>query len=105
MAELFHRVARPAILAASRSDGLRRTAERLPVTRDVVHRFVPGETVADVLNSVAQLRDSGRMVSIDYLGEDTTEVEDADKTVRAYLELLDALGTRDEDRSTPVRPL
>ena len=30
--ELFHRVARPAILAASRSDGLRRTAERLPVT-------------------------------------------------------------------------
>ena len=55
--------ARPAILAASRSDGLRRTAERLPVTRDVVHRFVPGETVADALNSVAQLRDSGRLVS------------------------------------------
>ena len=69
----FHRVARPAILAASRSDGLRRTAERLPVTRDVVHRFVPGETVADALNSVAQLRDSHRLVSIDYLGEDTTD--------------------------------
>ena len=78
----FHRVARPAILAASRSDGLRRTAERLPVTRDVVHRFVPGETVADALNSVAQLRDSRRLVSIDYLGEDTTDVEDAETTVR-----------------------
>ncbi len=98
MAEIFHRVARPAIMAASRSDGLRRTAERLPVTRDVVHRFVPGETVSDALNSVAQLRDSHRMVSIDYLGEDTTAVEDAEKTVRAYLELLDALGTRDESR-------
>ncbi len=105
MAELFHRVARPAILAASRSDGLRRTAERLPVTRDVVHRFVPGETVADALNSVAQLRDSRRMVSIDYLGEDTTEVADADKTVRAYLEMLDALGTRDEAADAAVRPL
>ncbi len=105
MAELFHRVARPAILAASRSDGLRRTAERLPVTRAVVHRFVPGETVSDALNSVAQLRDSRRMVSIDYLGEDTTAVEDAETTVRAYLELLDALGTRDETRSTSVRPL
>jgi len=102
---VFHRVARPAILAASRSDGLRRTAERLPVTRDVVHRFVPGETVADVLNSIAQLRDSNRMVSIDYLGEDTTEVEDADKTVRAYLELLDALGTREEAAGITVRPL
>jgi proline dehydrogenase len=105
MAELFHRVARPAILAASRSDGLRRTAERLPVTRGVVHRFVPGETVADALNSVARLRDSRRLVSIDYLGEDTTKIEDAETTVRAYLELLDALGERDEPRSSTVRPL
>ena len=105
MAELFHRVARPAILAASRSDGLRRTAERLPVTRAVVHRFVPGETVADALNTIAHLRDSGRLVSIDYLGEDTTAVEDAETTVRAYLGLLDALGTRDETPSTSVRPL
>ncbi|HKV22777.1 MAG TPA: proline dehydrogenase family protein [Mycobacterium sp.] len=102
---VFHRVARPAILAASRSNGLRRTAERLPVTRSVVHRFVPGETVADALNSVEQLRDSRRLVSIDYLGEDTTEVEDADKTVRSYVELLDALGTRDEDDAAAVRPL
>ena len=102
---VFHRVARPAILAASRSDGLRRTAERLPVTRDVVHRFVPGETVVDALNSVVALRDSRRLVSIDYLGEDTSEVEDADKTVHAYLELLDALGTRGEDTGTTVRPL
>ncbi|OBA98918.1 proline dehydrogenase [Mycobacteriaceae bacterium 1482268.1] len=102
--ELFHRVARPAILAASRSDRLRRTAERLPATRAVVHRFVPGETISDVLNSVAHLRNSRRMVSIDYLGEDTTEVEDAERTVQTYLELLDALGARDEGAG-PVRTL
>ena len=71
----------------------------------MVHRFVPGETVADALNSVGQLRDSDRLVSIDYLGEDTTDAEDADATARAYLELLDALGARDESRSTTVRPL
>jgi proline dehydrogenase len=45
------------------------------------------------------------MVSIDHLGEDTTDVGDAEKTVQAYLELLDALGTRDETRSAAVRPL
>ena len=104
MARLFHRVARPAILAASRSDGLRRTAERLPVTRDVVHRFVPGETVSDAIDSVAALRDTHRMVSIDYLGEDTTRVEDAETTVHAYLALLDALGERGESAGA-VRPL
>jgi proline dehydrogenase len=105
IAGLFSRTARPAILAASRSDMLRRTAEWLPVTRQVVHRFVPGETVADAMNSVAALRDSGRMVSIDYLGEDITDADDATKTVDAYLELLEALGRRPDAVRDGVRPL
>jgi proline dehydrogenase len=96
---------RPAILAASRSDRLRRTAERLPVTRQVVHRFVPGETLEHVLHSVAALRDSGRMVSIDYLGEGVTDVDGATASMRAYLVLLDALGRRTDATRQGVRPL
>jgi proline dehydrogenase len=65
---------------------------------------VPGETVADAMNSVEQLRYSGRLVSIDYLGEDVTDVETANATVEAYLGLLDALGARDESPAG-VRPL
>src|SRR5215213_2967177 len=102
--ELFRRVARPAILAASRREGLRRTAERLPVTRAVVHRFVPGETVADAMNSVEQLRHSGRLISTDYLGDDVTDADTANATVDAYLKLMDALGTRTEPAGN-VRPL
>lgn len=98
---VFQRFARPAIMAAGRSDGLRRTAERLPVTRGVVHRFVPGETVGDALTSVAELRDSRRFVSIDYLGEDVTDSDAADATVRAYSDLLDALGQRPEASEGP----
>ena len=71
------------------------------MTRNVVHRFVPGETVEDALTSVAALRDSRRFVSIDYLGEDVTDADAADATVRAYLELLDALGRRDEAADGP----
>ena len=100
----FGRVARPVILAAAKQDGLRRTAERLPMTREVVHRFVPGETTADVMNSVEQLRDSRRLVSIDYLGEDVTDADAAESTVEAYLGLLAALETRGE-ASGAVRPL
>ena len=101
---VFDRVARPVIMAASRSDGMRRAAERLPVTRQVVHRFVPGETVADALDSVGQLRNSSRLVSIDYLGEDVTDIDTANATVDAYLDLLDALDRRVEP-SAAVRPL
>ena len=101
---LFNRVARPVILAASHSERLRRTAERIPVTRRVVDRFVAGDTVPEAIDSAAALRDSGRLVSIDYLGEDTTSSEDAERTVRVYLALLDALGER-EEAENPVRPL
>jgi proline dehydrogenase len=101
---VFEQVARPAIMAASRSGSLRRTAVHLPIARRVVHRFVPGETVADALDSAAQIRNSGRMVSIDYLGEDVTDIDAANATVDAYLELLDALG-RHAEPAAAVRPL
>ena len=55
---LFSKTLRPAILAASRSHSLQHTAERLTVTRKVVNRFVPGETLHRVLDSTAALRDS-----------------------------------------------
>lgn len=106
MAGLFATTLRPAILAASRGEGLRRTAERLPVTRKVVQRFVPGETMGSVLDSVAGLRDSRRLVSIDYLGEDVTDAADAATATRVYLDLIENLSRRFGDRRTDgVRPL
>ncbi|TFV55497.1 proline dehydrogenase [Mycobacterium sp. PS03-16] len=101
----FQQLARPVILAAGRSERLRRTAERMPLTRDVVHRFVPGDSVDDALTTVAALRSSGRMVSVDYLGEDVTDRDAATATVEAYVKLLDALGRRAEPADAAVRPL
>jgi proline dehydrogenase len=103
-AQLF-RTARPVILAASRSQRLRRTAQRWPVTRHLVDRFVPGETLDDAMRSVGALRDSSRMVSVDYLGEDVTDVDKANATVDAYLKLLDALGRGHDSAGGGVRPL
>jgi proline dehydrogenase len=105
MTGLFATTARPAILAASRSHRLRLTAQRWPITRRVVHRFVPGESTDDVMRSVEALRDSDRMVSIDYLGEDVTDADTANSTVDTYLTLLDALGRRLDAAREGVRPL
>ena len=105
MAGLFTTAVRPAILAASRSAGLRRTAERAPVVRKVVYRFVPGETLDCVLDSLVLLRDSGRYVSIDYLGEDVCDVDGAAATMQAYLDILEALGRRPDAAYHGVRPL
>lgn len=105
MTRLFAHTVRPAMLAASRADRLRRTLEHSSVTRRVVRRFVPGETVDSVLDVVGALRDSGRCVSIDYLGENVTDVDDAAETVRAYLNLLDVMGRRNDAGRDGVRPL
>jgi proline dehydrogenase len=105
VAGLFTKTLRPAILAASRSHGLQHTAERLTVTRKVVDRFVPGATLDRVLESTAALRDSGRLVSIDYLGERVCDGGGAQATLTAYLDLLDALGRLPDATHVGVRPL
>ena len=102
---VFQQVVRPVILAAAKSGRMRKTAEAIPVTRKVVERFVAGDTVPDAVDAVARLRGTGRTVTIDYLGEDTVKIEDAEATVKAYLELLDALGKRGESADAKVRPL
>lgn len=105
MAGVFAHTLRPAMLAASRADGLRRAVERSALTRRVVRRFVPGDTLGGVLEVVAALRDSGRFISIDYLGENVVDADDAAATVQAYLDLLDALGRRGDRAFDGVRPL
>ncbi|MDD4868125.1 MAG: proline dehydrogenase family protein [Mycobacterium sp.] len=105
MAGLFASTLRPAILAAGRRERCRRTAERLPVTRKVVRRFVAGETIDSVLEGVAGLRASGRLVSIDYLGEDIADAHDADAAVQVYLDLVDRLSRLGDGAAGGVRPL
>ncbi|MDH6244593.1 proline dehydrogenase family protein [Mycobacterium sp. OTB74] len=99
---VFKGVARPAILAASRSHRLRHMIERVPVTQQVVHRFVPGERVSDALDTVVLLSNTNRYVSIDYLGEDVVDADTANATVAAYLDLLGALGP--QPGAIPLQP-
>lgn len=105
MSGAFARVVRPAILAAARSDRLRSSAEHLAVTRNVVRRFVPGETIDDAIAAVADIRSSGRLLTIDYLGEDVTDVDSAKQTVAAYIQLLDRLEDQPVAPRCTVRPL
>lgn len=82
---------RSVILAASRNGLVKRVVAGAPVSRRVVQRFVAGETVDDAVRASTGLVDDGRTVTLDYLGEDTTDAGRADATVKAYLELLQRL--------------
>jgi proline dehydrogenase len=82
---------RGALLGASRNNRVRRIVETAPVSRQVVKRFVAGESTADAVAATAAIVDSGRCVSLDHLGEDTTEVGHAEATTKAYVALLEQL--------------
>ncbi|WP_055526116.1 proline dehydrogenase family protein [Streptomyces graminilatus] len=82
----------PVILAASRSDRMRRLISAAPVTRPVVERFIPGETVDDVVPIVQDLTGHGLQVTLDVVGEDITSPGQAAAARDAYLELVERLG-------------
>jgi proline dehydrogenase len=84
-------VLRRPILAASRSNLIKRTISTAPVSRSVVRRFVAGETVDDAVRVTRELVDAGLHVSLDHLGEDTTDVGQAEAATKAYLTLLSRL--------------
>ena len=96
---------RPVLLAAARSSRLQRTISGLGLTRKVVDRFVPGEAETAVVDAATALLQSGRYVSVDYLGEDTTDRAQAEATVQAYLSLLEAYRGLATPTTTGGRPL
>ncbi|MFD5626499.1 MULTISPECIES: proline dehydrogenase family protein [unclassified Streptomyces] len=91
----------PVILAASRSDRMRRFVSAAPGTKQVVARFIAGESVDQVVPVVQDAVAKGLSVTLDVVGEDITTREQAYAARDAYLELVEHLkaldlGTRAE---------
>jgi proline dehydrogenase len=86
-------VLRRSLLMLSRSDRVKKLVSTMPVSSGIVSRFVAGEGVDDAVRSTQTLIDNGLLVSLDYLGEDTLDMAQAQATVDAYLMLLKHLST------------
>lgn len=79
---------RRALLGLSASDQVKDLVTRAPVTRDVVNRFVAGESQDEVIAVTRALVRTGLSVTIDHLGEDTSDEAQADRVAGAYVALL-----------------
>jgi proline dehydrogenase len=85
----------PVILAASRSDRMRRFVLAAPGTKQVVARFIPGASVGQVVPVVRDAVAKGLEVTLDVVGEDITTREQAFAARDAYLELIEHLEALD----------
>jgi proline dehydrogenase len=83
---------RSVLLAAARNKRVEHLVASAPVSRDVVARFVAGTSTEDAHRVTRQLVREGLEVSLDHLGEDTTDAVSAAAARDAYVGLLAGLG-------------
>jgi proline dehydrogenase len=95
-------VLRQPLLMLSRSEKVKGLVTAMPVSSGIVSRYVPGEATSDAVRATGTLVEAGLHVSLDFLGEDTLDREQADHTVTAYVEVLRALSEQGLARNAEV---
>jgi proline dehydrogenase len=93
---------RQPLLLLSRSKQVKNLVSTLPVSSGIVHGYVPGESTESAVTATAELVEDGLMVTLDYLGEDTLDAEQAEATVAAYVDLLESLSAAGLTRRAEV---
>jgi len=87
-------VLRALFISLSESRSLRALAERSAIGQRLSSRFVAGTQVADVLRATYAVNQTGPSVSIDNLGENVTNAEEARASAQFYHQLLDEIAAR-----------
>jgi proline dehydrogenase len=93
---------RQPLLLLARSGRVKSLVSTMPISAGIVRSYVPGEDTADAVGATAGLVEDHLRVTLDYLGEDTLDSDQADATVQAYLDLLAALAARGLTRQAEV---
>jgi proline dehydrogenase len=75
-----------------------------PIVRRIADRYIAGEEIDDAVATTAQLNEDGMTATIDVLGEEIHNAEEAQEIVDAYHDTLDAIGEHGLDANVSVKP-
>lgn len=78
-------------LTLSKSQALHRFTMRNRTARRAARRFVAGERLDEAIGAVADLNRRGMVATLDYLGEHTTSVAEAEGSAAMYRETIAAI--------------
>jgi len=82
---------RAAFISLSESKSLRSAAEKTWVGQRLSRRFVAGTTIEDALAATKAMNQLGLSVSVDNLGENVTNADEARHSAQLYHQLLDQM--------------
>jgi len=89
----------------SRSNTLKRLASSygMATPRSFARRFIAGEHVEDAILAARALQAKGLLLTLDYLGESVTTIEQATAATREYTHLMDDIVAADIERNVSVK--
>ncbi|HJO02735.1 MAG TPA: proline dehydrogenase family protein [Acidobacteriota bacterium] len=94
---------RPILLAMAGSPTWKRLLTGWSVTHRVVGRFIPGETLPEALEAVRQLNSDGMMATLNPLGENISNADEAMVATDAYVEILEQIAVEQLDCSLSLK--
>jgi proline dehydrogenase len=101
---VIHRLLRKALLWAARNPWLGERLPNLPFMQKAVHRFMPGEEIADALGVAVDLQVLGIGTLYTKLGEAIADSDGAQAVADHYLELLARIRDAEIDGEISVKP-
>jgi proline dehydrogenase len=87
-------VLRASFIALSQSKSLRSLAEKTAIGQRVSRRFVAGISIDEALRATQAMNQLGLSVSVDNLGENVTNIEEACHSAKLYHQLLEEMHQR-----------
>jgi proline dehydrogenase len=75
-----------------------------PIVRRIADRYIAGEKLEDALATVARLNATGKSGTIDVLGEEIVNADEARAITKAYLDVLRGIEERGLDSNISVKP-
>jgi proline dehydrogenase len=96
-------VLRATFIALSGSRSLRSFAEKTALGQRLSRRFVAGVTIEDALRGTLAMNQLGLGVSVDNLGENVTNADEARHSAQLYHQLLDQMAGRDLKANISVK--
>lgn len=79
------------VLTAAGVPAVHHFVTRNQLGRQIASRFVAGETLDSAMAATSQLNTQGCLVTLDFLGENTTSAAEAAATAQDYLAILDRI--------------